>query len=262
MTGKTGMQQIDIANLSLPVWRGGSGRPLLFLDGGDGFHRSSQWRTLLAQNWDVHAPKHPGYGGVGFVDHVRGVDELVLLYLEYLEQQDLSDVLLVGASFGGWIAVELAVRSSARLSGIVLVDPLGVKMGETTDRDISDIYSARPDDKQALLYATEAHRFFDYSGFGDAELASIVQDREAEAFYGWKPFFHNPTLDRWLFRVKAPTQFIWGAEDRFVNQAYGRKYADRVPGAKFALIEGAGHYPHVEQPDATYAEVRRFAAQL
>ena len=67
---------------------------------------------------------------------------------------------LVGASFGGWIAIELAVRSSDRLSGIVLVDPLGVKMGEATDRDISDIYSALPDDKQALLYATEKHRFF------------------------------------------------------------------------------------------------------
>ena len=262
MTGETGMQKVDIANMSLPVWRGGNGRPLLFLDGGDGFHRSSQWRALLAQNWNVHAPKHPGYGGIGFVDHVRGVDELALLYLEYLEQQDLSDVLLVGASFGGWIAVELAIRSSARLSGIVLVDPLGVKMGKTTHRDISDIYSARPEEKQTLLYATEAHRRFDYSGFGDAELASIVQDREAEAFYGWKPFFHNPTLDRWLFRLKAPTQFIWGAEDRFVDQAYGRKYADRVPGARFALIEGAGHYPHVEQPHATYAEVKRFAAQL
>ncbi|MGE0768433.1 MAG: alpha/beta fold hydrolase [Hyphomicrobiaceae bacterium] len=262
MTGETGLQTVEFASMKLPVWRVGAGKPLLFLDGGDGFHRSLRWRALLAESWDVHAPKYPGYGGVSFADHIRGVNELALLYLEYLEQQDLSDVLLVGASFGGWIAVEIAIRSSTRLSGMVLIDPLGVKVGKATDREISDIYAALPDEKQALLYATDAHRLFDYSGFDDSELASIVQDREAEAFYSWKPFFHNPTLDRWLFRLKLPTQFIWGAGDGFVDQTYGRKFAERVPGAKFTVIERAGHYPHVEQPDATYAEVRRFAEQL
>jgi pimeloyl-ACP methyl ester carboxylesterase len=170
--------------------------------------------------------------------------------------------LLVGASFGGWVAVELAVRSSERISGMVLVDPLGIKVGERTDRDIADIYAARPDDKLALLYASPEHRAFDYSKFSDGELASLVQDREAEALYGWKPYFHNPTLDRWLFRVKRPTQFIWGAEDRFVEQGYGRKYAERIPGSKFTVIDGAGHYPHVEKPDLTFAEVKRFAAGL
>jgi pimeloyl-ACP methyl ester carboxylesterase len=262
MTEPYHRDSIEIAGVPLPLWKAGNGRPLLFLDGGDGFHRSSRWLQLLAKDWNVLAPKHPGYGGVDFADHIRGVDELSLLYLELLDRLDLNDVLLVGASFGGWIAAEMAVRSCHRISGIVLIDPLGIKVGDRTERDIRDIYSARPQEKVELLYAKSEHRNFDYSSMPDQEVAALVQDREAEAFYGWKPFFHNPTLDRWLFRVRCPTLFIWGENDRFVEPGYGRIYAERVPGALFTVIPQAGHYPHVEQPEATYAELSRFTDTL
>lgn len=262
MSGSVRQQSMEIAGVSVPVWNAGKGRPLLFLDGGDGFHRGSRWLQLLAEEWDVHAPKHPGYGGVDFADHIRGVDELSLLYLEMLDRLDLNDVLLVGASFGGWIGAEMAVRSCDRIAGIVLIDPLGIKVGDRTDRDIRDIYSARPQEKIEILYSGSEHRNFDYATMPDQEVAAVVQDREAEAFYGWKPFFHNPTLDRWLFRVKRPTLFVWGENDRFVEPGYGRAYAERVPGSQFSVIPQAGHYPHVEQPEATFAELRRFADTL
>lgn len=262
MSGSTTRHEIDIAGVPVPVWQAGGGRPLLFLDGGDGFHRGSRWRELLAQQFDVHAPKHPGYGGVEFADHIRGVDELSLLYLEMMERLGLEDVLLVGASFGGWIAAEMAVRSCDRIAGLVLIDPLGIKVGGRTDRDITDIYSARPMEKIEILYSGQEHRNFDYSGMADPDVAAVVQDREAEAFYGWKPFFHNPTLDRWLFRVKRPTLFVWGENDRFVTPEYGKAFAQRVEGSQFSVIAQAGHYPHVEQPEATFAEVRRFAGNL
>lgn len=255
-------QRMEIAGVSIPVRMLGTGRPLLFLDGGDGFHRNSRWLELLGSEWDVYAPKHPGYGGVEFADHIRGVNELSLLYLEMLDRLDLDEVLLVGASFGGWIAAEMAVRCCDRVKGIVLIDPLGIKVGGRTHRDICDIYSARPREKIEILYYGEDHRNFDYSNLPDEEVSDIVQDRQAEAYYGWKPFFHNPTLDRWLFRVRRPTHIIWGENDRFVEPHYGRAYAERIPGSQFSVIAGAGHYPHVEQPEATFAELRRFADSL
>ena len=51
---------------------------------------------------------------------------------------------------------------------------------------------------------------------------------------------------------------IWGANDGLTKTSYGRAYAKRISGAKFVVIPKAGHYPHIEQPDAFMKEVRNF----
>ena len=61
---------------------------------------------------------------------------------------------------------------------------------------------------------------------------------------------YNPRLKRWLGRIALPTLVLWGASDGVVTPAYGRAYAALIPGARFDLIDGAGHHPELEQPDA------------
>jgi len=75
-----------------------------------------------------------------------------------------------------------------------------------------------------------------------------VRSREALARYGWSPFMHDPKLLSRLRRICAPTQFIWGAQDRIVTPDYGRAYASHIAGASFTLIDKAGLAPLVEQP--------------
>jgi len=50
------------------------------------------------------------------------VDDLAYFYLDLLETLDLRDVVLVGVSFGGWLAAEIAVKSTERISHLVLAD--------------------------------------------------------------------------------------------------------------------------------------------
>jgi len=61
-----------------------------------------------------------------------------------------------------------------------------------------------------------------------------------------------------LHRVNAPTLFLHGARDRIVSPAYGRAYSACVPGARFAEIANAGHFPHVEKPGATLDAILSF----
>jgi len=61
---------------------------------------------------------------------------------------------------------------------------------------------------------------------------------------------YNPRLKRWLGRIALPTLVLWGASDGVVTPAYGRAYAAHIPGARFELIDRAGHHPEIEQPDA------------
>jgi len=58
----------------------------------------------------------------------------------------------------------------------------------------------------------------------------------------------------------VPTLVIWGASDGVVTPDYGRAYSALIPGAKFELIERAGHHPEIEQPVAFVERVQRFIA--
>ena len=51
---------------------------------------------------------------------------------------------------------------------------------------------------------------------------------------------------------------VWGSNDGLVKPKYGRAYAKLIPGAKFVTIPKAGHFPHIEQPEAFMKEVRGF----
>ena len=59
---------------------------------------------------------------------------------------------------------------------------------------------------------------------------------------------HNPKLKQRLHRVRVPTLLIWGEHDGIVTPDYGEAFSQMIPQAKFAIVEQAGHYPHLEQP--------------
>jgi pimeloyl-ACP methyl ester carboxylesterase len=163
---------------------------------------------------------------------------------------------VVGASFGGWIAAEMAVRSPARLGSLVLIDAVGIKTGGPLDRNIADVFSQTPEALHALSYRNPP------PPPAPADLAAarrIATNRENFSRFAWSPTLHNPGLRRWLHRITTPTLLVWGAEDRITAPDYGRTYAREIPGAKFKLIDEAGHYPQHEQTEAVARAVEEFA---
>jgi pimeloyl-ACP methyl ester carboxylesterase len=69
---------------------------------------------------------------------------------------------------------------------------------------------------------------------------------------------YNPQLRRWLRRITVPTLVAWGASDGIVKPSYGRAYSALIPGARFELIERAGHHPEIEQARAFVDTVVKF----
>jgi len=169
-------------------------------------------------------------------------------------------VLLVGASFGGWVAMELAARSTARLGGLVLIDTLGVKFGGRDEVEIADIYALQAEEVVRRTFADPA-KAPDYDSLDDAVVEEVARDREAAVLYGWRPFMHNPTLRHWLHRIKLPTLVVWGEADRIVTPAYGAHLVQKFQYGRFVPIVNAGHYPQVEQPEAVAAAIESFARE-
>ncbi len=81
------------------------------------------------------------------------VDDLAYLYLDLIDALDLRDVVLVGASLGGWIAAEMAVKTTERISHLVLLDAVGIKVGDRETRDIADIYAITDNQLAEIAYA-------------------------------------------------------------------------------------------------------------
>jgi pimeloyl-ACP methyl ester carboxylesterase len=87
-------------------------------------------------------------------------------------------------------------------------------------------------------------------------LAPLIWSQACTGKFVW------PVPDRGLknrtHRIAAPTLIVWGKADRIIAAAYAEEFAARIAGARIELIEGAGHLPHLEQPDAVVQAVRRF----
>ena len=252
------MERVEIGEVSLELFTAGAGPPLLFLHGGDYFLQNRGFLEKLARHWRVIAPRHPGFGGSERPDGFRTIHDLAYLYLDLIAQQGLDGVVLVGSSFGGWIALEMCVRSVERIGHLVLIDTLGLKFGGREERDIADVYALPQEELLRRTFFDPARAMPDYRELDDDQLMAIARDRAATALYGWRPYMHDPGLRQWLHRVSVPTLVLWGENDGIVTPDYGVKLDRSLPNARFTLIAEAGHYPQIERPDEVSAAIRGF----
>jgi pimeloyl-ACP methyl ester carboxylesterase len=252
MTGSVASpaDRITVRDIDLEVVRRGTGRTIVFLHGFHPLDPDAPFLARLSRSALVLAPSHPGFGDSRRPDDFETVYDLVHLYREFIDALPDDKVTLVGASFGGWLAAELAASCPHRLDRLVLVDALGIKLGDRETPDILDVFNSHPDVVRRASWHDPQRSAPDFDALSDAALTRHARNRDALCLYGWEPYMYNPRLKRWLGRIALPALVLWGASDGVVSPAYGRAYAALIPGARFALIDAAGHHPDLEQPDA------------
>ncbi|WP_051034640.1 alpha/beta fold hydrolase [Rhizobium sp. CF142] len=244
-----GLQTREVGGITLDLIELGEGRPLLFLHGGEGPDVPTRAHLeVLAKHYRVIAPWHPGFGSRARAETVREVADLAYLYLDLAEQLGIQDGILVGASFGGWIAAEMMVRDRSAFSHLVLSGPVGIKVRDREARDIEDFFALTDEEFRDLAYADPTKGYRDLTALDDEKLTGHFRSLETYAFYSWKPYMHNPHLKRWLHRIRRPALIVSGRQDRFVFDGYYAAFAEALAGSSRATIENAGHFPHVEQP--------------
>jgi len=256
-----GGERLTVRGIELEVVRRGAGRQILLLHGFQTVDPEARFLELLGRHGEIIAPSGPGFGNSPRPRDFDTVYDLVHLYLEALKSLPGDKVTLVGFSFGGWLAAEVAVACSDRLDKLVLVDAVGIKISDRETPDILDIFNRSPD----LVRRSSWHdpdRFApDFNEMSDEALVVYARNREALCLYAWHPYMYNPQLPRWLGQITVPTLVLWGASDQVVTPDYGRAYSRLIPGSHFELIEGAGHHPEIEQPEVFVERVAAFLNQ-
>jgi pimeloyl-ACP methyl ester carboxylesterase len=242
-------ETINVRGRKIRLLRGGAGTPLLFLH--DTF--CPRWLPIhenLSAHFEVFVPLHPGCAGseesFGQFDEM---EDMVFHYVDLCETLRLDHPSLSGASFGGWIAAELAVRYSGALDKLILIDALGLRLSETP---AMDILSLDPVASRQAIFANLSSSLA-VEVIPDMpqpeELVNVLLARQAFARFAWQ-FPDNPRLQRYLYRVRIPTLIVWGQGDRFVPIAHGKAYHKGIAKAELVVIPNAGHLPHVETPGA------------
>jgi pimeloyl-ACP methyl ester carboxylesterase len=165
---------------------------------------------------------------------------------------------LIGFSFGGWLAAEVAAACCHRLDRLILVDALGIKISDRETPDIFDVFNRLPAEVVERSWHDAQNFAPNLDDMEDEALVVRARNWESLCLYGWHPYMYNPQLNRWLRRIAVPTLVLWGAGDGIVKPSYGHAYAGLIPGARFALIEKAGHHPEIEQPAAFVEHVAAF----
>jgi pimeloyl-ACP methyl ester carboxylesterase len=251
-------ERLAVHGIELETLCRGKGRPILALHGFDTIDPTAPFLDLLARHGEIIAPSSPGFGQSPRPKDFDTVYDLVHLYLALLDALPGDKITLLGFSFGGWLAAEVAVACSHRLDKLVLVDPLGIKISGRETPDVLDIFNRSPDEVRQKSWH-DAGRFApDYNAMSDEALVVHARNREVLCLYGWNPYMYNSQLPRWLDRITVPTLLVWGASDGVVTPDYGRAYSRLIPGSRFALIESAGHHPEIEQPEAFVDRVAAF----
>ena len=259
--GELSLEVRSVGQVDAEVIVGGTGAPILVLHGFYNFSVQSPFLRKLTACGKVYAPSLPGFGHTKRPDDFDTTYDLVNFCLDFVDGLPEDRVTLVGLSFGGWLALELATKNMPRLERLVLIDALGVKLSDRETPDIADIFNLHPDDVHARRWFDGAAGQLDFDAMSDDEIVVYAKNREALCLYGWHPYMYTPQLANWLHRIHVPTLVLWGESDRIVDTDYGRGLAARIPGARFETIAEAGHHPEVEQAGRVIQYVGAFVAQ-
>jgi pimeloyl-ACP methyl ester carboxylesterase len=255
------------------VWQGrvpfkvhvaGKGPALVFFHGPWGL-TWGPFLDALAERFTVYAPEHPGTSAdePEAVQQIDTLWDLVLCYDELLDQLRLPKARLVGHSFGAMVACEVAAQRPGRVRQLALLDPIGLWRDEA------------PVVNWMLLSPQELpqHVFSEPEGAAAKAMFSVPEDAEAAALartrliwaMGATGKFIWPIPDKGLkkriHRIGAiPTLLVWGEDDRLVPLAYKDEFGKRLAQTRTEIVKGAGHAPHLEQPESTATLVQSFLA--
>jgi len=245
--------------------------PIILLHGTSAsLHTWEGWASRLRDHERVISLDLPGFGLTGpMADGDYRVGRYVDFMQALMDELQVSSAIVVGNSFGGQVAMELALARPERVQALVLVDalayppqpeslPLGFRLAGdpwanaamqyflprfVVAASVRDVYGDPSRVTPALV-----GRYYDLSlrAGNRRALGLRMQQFPGEADVG------RPA------RVQAPTLVIWGELDRLIPLAHGERLHHDIAGSRMVVFPGLGHVPQEEDPLATVAVLEAF----
>lgn len=249
--------------LRLHVKVAGDGPPVVFFHPLPGL----EWQPLLdrlAERHTVYAPEHPGTspGDPQAIREIHTLWELLLAYEEALRALGLERPGVVGISFGGMVAADLAASFPQVLNRLVLLSPIGLWRDDAPIR-LVEMVTGPPEELPRYLFKhpeSEAARALmalpDDPDKVPTAIAQTAWNVGCTTKFAWPIADHG--LARRLHRIAVPTLVLWGREDALVPAVYAQEFASRINGSRVEVLDDCGHEMQSDQPERTFELVTEF----
>jgi pimeloyl-ACP methyl ester carboxylesterase len=247
--------------------RGGEGPALLLLHGIAG--SSETWvpaMRLLQRDYTLLAPDFLGHGGSSKPKGDYSLGNYAAGVRDFLDLLEIERATVIGQSYGGGVAMQFAYQFPERCERLVLIDAGGL------GREVSWLlrYVTLPG-AEYVLPALFSSPIRDWGN----SLLSFLHDRgihSARATEMWRSFssLTDPAnraafvrtmraviepagqaisaMDRLYLAEHMPTLIVWGDRDKIIPVSHAYQAHEAIPNSRLEIVEGVGHFPHVEDP--------------
>ena len=244
----------------IKVLEGGDGEPLVYIHGEGGLRGWEPHLDRLAQEFRVFAPYHPGVGASAGLEHLDELWDLVLFYEELLDALGIRTTLLMGHSYGGMVAAELAAHCPQRIQRLALVASMGLWLD---DSPVADYFAMSAEarakavwhDPSSQVAQAALSQSEDPTERIEASL-DVTKTLAAVGKFSWP--IPERGLKKRIHRITAPTLLVWGADDGIVPNAYAAEFHRLIPSSRLLVLEGCGHIPQEERPDGFFSSLIPF----
>lgn len=260
-------KQLSLRNGDFIVnyYQQGSGDSLVFLHSAGGLPTFTPELAELSKHFTVTAPLLPGFGSSGEEHLHEAVQKLVFWGWDLLDALKIERPILVGHSFGGMLAAEMAATEPGRVRKLALIAPAGLYLPE---HPAVDFFACPPDRLvRAAFHDPESEAAKASMKAPDdpqAAIEAIVARTKALATVGRFLWPNGDCgISERLYRIKAPTLLLWGESDGLIPPAYAAAFKQGLTGAasvKTQMIAKAGHILFAEQPEAALKALLDFCA--
>ena len=241
--------QVTVNGINTDYYEQGTGEPVLILPGWSA--TSPAYATItktLAEKFRVIVLDLPGFGVTPEPPEPWCVAEYVDFTLAFIQQRGLDGLMLLGHSFGGRIIIKLLSRPALPFTvrQVVLVDSAGIKPTPTPEqKKKSEQYNRlkKLDGGKliASLCPSAMEKLRQKYGSADYAAASPVMRQTLVKTV-------NEDLTELVRNVTPGALLIWGRDDTATPVADAEKMKAMIPGASLQIIDGAGHFPFIDQP--------------
>jgi pimeloyl-ACP methyl ester carboxylesterase len=274
-----GELQAGVPGGSITAWQAGAGPPVLMLHGGPGL---SDYTAPLAAEFE-DAFRVIRYQQRGLAPSTASgpfdIDRHLADAIAVLDAAGAGRAYVVGHSWGGHLAMHLAIRHQDRLLGLVVVDPLGAvpdgglsDMGRNLTERLSPEQAARARELDERAEAGRGTAEDAVEGlaivwpgyFASLEAAppmpplSISAECHAGTFASIHLQFEQHTLERCLPSLTVPAVFVLGAASP-IPPEHGIASAALIPGARYQIEQDCGHFPWLERPGSVRKAMERIS---
>jgi len=221
---------------TLPYFVAGGGTPLLYLHPAGGFGISKPLEAL-AERHQIFAPLTPGFDGTPVNPAIKSMEGLADLAASFIEAVIGTHCDVLGQSFGGWEALWLAVKHSAKVDHLVLEAPAGVPAGGKGG------LPADPAEARRKLFA-----YPDRAPLMTKPPEQLQGNRRMLDHFG-AISLSDPTLPARVGEIKAPTLILMGTKDEIIPRETGQYLKTHIAGSHLAYVYDAAHVIESDQPE-------------